>query len=144
MTWSGQRWSERELFRLDLATDTPMTGVSAALLPASGQLDVVFRGEGKEVGEVMHRDLWHTGRAVPAVVITPMPTFTPRPTPTPLPTPVPTTHATPTPSFSTAPPQSSEGSMTDLLPLLLPGGLAAVIVAGAFGAGLLVRARRNR
>jgi hypothetical protein len=144
VTWNGQRWAERELFRLDLATVTPVTGVSAALLPASGQLDVVFRGKGKEVGEAVHTDLWHTRRAVPAVVAAPVPTFTPRPAPSPLPTPVPTTFATPTPGFSTAPPLSSGGSMADLVPLLLAGGLAAVIVAGAFGAGLLVRAKRNR
>ena len=141
--WDGQRWAEREQFRVDLAMDKPMPGVSAALLPALGQLDVVLRGESKNTGEGTQMHLWHTGRSVPAVIVTPVPASTPRPTPTSLPTSTPSILPTPTPSFGAVPPAASGSSMADLLPLLIPGGLAALLVAGAFGAGLL-RAKRRR
>jgi hypothetical protein len=138
--WDGQRWTERELFRLELGLDQPVPGASVALLPALGQLDVVFRGEAKDIGEGTQMHLWHTGRLVPAVSVTPVPAFTPRPSPTPLPTSTPSILPTATPSFSSAPPASASSSTADLLPVLIPGGLAALIVAGAFG---LLRARRR-
>lgn len=141
--WDGQRWGEWDTYRLDVAVDESVPGVSAVLLPALGRLDVVFRdkGGGEDGTEVTR--LWNTGRTVPTVVVTPVPTFTPRPTATPLPTPVPTAFATPTPSFGTAPPQNAEGSIADLLPVLVPGGLAVLIVVGAFGARIVL-ARRGR
>ena len=130
-----------ETFRLDQASDEPVPGVSAAVLPALGQLDAVFRGQREEVAGNQQITLWHTQRVVPVVVTTPLPTPTPQPTPTPLPTATPMPLPTPTPGFGQAPPQSVGGSMGDLLPLLIPGGLAVLIVAGAFGLGLL-RMRR--
>ena len=142
-TWNGQRWAEREVLGLSFSADASLPGVSTALLPALGQLDVVLRGVTTSVGEISRARLWHAERAVPPVVATPMPSFTPRPAAGPLPTPVPTTFATPTPSFDTAPPQTSESSIDDLLPLLVPGVLALVLVLGAFGArALLARKRR--
>jgi len=143
LAWDGQRWGKRETFRLDLVPDEPVPGVSAAVLPAVGQLDVVFRGQGEGEDGVQHTDLWHTERVIPAVVMTPMPTLTPQPTPTPLPTSTPMALPTQTPSLSQVPPPGSGGSVGDLLPLLLPGGLVALIVAGAFGLGFL-RARRPK
>jgi len=116
-------------------------GVSAAVLPALGQLDVVFRGQG-EGGEGMQQtDLWHTQREVPVVVTTPVPTLTAQPTLTPTPISTPMAMPTSTPGFGQAPPPDSGGSLIDLLPFLLPGGLAVLIVAGAIGLGLL-RTRR--
>jgi hypothetical protein len=141
MTWDGQQWGERETFRLDLAPDEPVPGVSAAVLPALGQLDAVFRGQWGEVAGNQQITLWHTQRVVPVVVTTPRPTPTAQPTPTPLPTSTPMPLPTPTPSFGQGPPQSVGGSMGDLLPLLLPGGLAVLLVVGAFGLGIL-RLRR--
>jgi hypothetical protein len=142
MAWEGEQWGERETFRLDLALDEPVPGVSAAVLPALGQLDVVFRGQSEGEGEIQHTNLWHTERVVPVVVLTPVPTLTPQPTPTPRSTPTPMPLPTQTPSLSQAPPPGSGSSVVDLLPWLLPGGLAVLIVAGAFGLGFL-RTRRS-
>jgi hypothetical protein len=143
LTWDGQKWGERETFRLDLALDEPVAGVSAAVLPALGQLDVVFRGQGAEGEAIQQTNIWHTERVVPVVAMTPMPTAAPQPTPTPLPTAVPMALPTQTPSLSQAQPPGSGDSVVDLLPLLLPGGLAALIVAGVFGLGLLRGMRRR-
>jgi hypothetical protein len=140
ITWDGQRWGERESFQLDLMEDEPLPGVAVAALPALGQLDAVFRGAGTE-GEVQRTNLWHSVREIPVVVTAPVPTITPRPTQTPVPTSTPPPLPTPTRTFSQAPPPSAGGSLADLLPLLLPGGLAALILAGAFSIRL-VRARR--
>jgi len=140
-TWDGQRWSDPETFVLNLTMDTPMTGISAALLPALGQLDVVFRGEGLEATGTEYTDLWHARREVPTVVATPVPTFTPRPIPTPLPTATSEMPPTPTPSFNQATPPASDDS-ADLLPILLPVVVAALIVAGVLGARLLRTSRR--
>jgi len=139
VTWTGQRWGERETFRLELDEGEP--GVVAALLPALGRLDVTFRGQTNGEGETPQVDLWHTGRTVPTVVVTPVPTFTPHPTATPLPTPTPMATPRPTVDFGGAPPPTS-GSMEVPLPLLLGGGLAALIVAGVFGTRLLWAGRR--
>ena len=141
MTWDGENWGEREMFRLAL-DEGGESGAVAALLPALGRLDVAFRGEAKGEGETRQVGLWHTGRAVPTVVVTPAPTFTPHPTATPLPTPTPTVTPQPTPDFGSVLPPTASGSMDIPLPLLLGGGLAAVIVAGAFGARLLWAGRR--
>jgi hypothetical protein len=142
MTSDGQQWGQQETFRLDLALDEPVPGVSAAVLSALGQLDVVFRGQEQGESEIPLTNLWHTERVVPIVVMTPVPTLTPQPTPTPLSTATPMALPTQTPSLSQAPPPGSGGSVVDLLPLLLPGGLAVLIVAGAFGLGFL-RTRRS-
>jgi len=142
MAWDGEQWGEREAFRLDLALEAPVPGVSAAVLPALGQLDVVFRGQGEGGEGIQPTNLWHTRRGVPVVVATPVPTLTPQPTPTPLPTSTPMALPTPTPILSLEPPPDSSGSILDLLPFLLPGGLAVLIVAGAIGLGLL-RTRRS-
>jgi hypothetical protein len=143
IVWDGQRWGRRDVFHLDLAGDTPVAGISAALLPTLGQLDVVLRGEREDASKAMYTSLWHTERAVPAAVATPVPTSTPRPTETPLPTPVPTIAATPTSSFSTAPPQSSGGSVAELLPVLVPGALAVLVVAGGLALRFLRQRRRQ-
>jgi hypothetical protein len=140
MTWDGQRWGKRESFRLDLGEDEPLPGVAAAALPALGQLDAVLRGAEAE-GEVQRTNLWHTVREIPVVVTTPVPTVTPQPTQTPVPTSTPSPLPTPTRTFSQAPPPVAGGSVADMLPLLLSGGLAVLILAGAFGIGLF-RARR--
>jgi hypothetical protein len=142
-TWDGQRWGEQEVFGLGLAMDSSLPGVSSTLLPSLGHLDVVFRGASTDPDEGAQVRLWYAERAVPAVVATPVPTFTPRPTAMPSPTPVPTTFATPTPGFGTAPPQRPESSMNGLLPLLVPGVLAVLIVVGAFGARVLLAQRRR-
>ena len=141
MTWNGQRWSERESFRLDLVEDEPLPGVAAAALPALGRLDAILRGVGIE-DEVQRTNLWHAVREIPTVVTTPVPTITPRPTQTPVPTSTPPPLPTPTRTFSQqVPPVVVGGSVADFLPLLLSGGLVVLILAGAFGLGLLIRAR---
>lgn len=141
-TWDGQRWGQREMFHLDLDTSEASAGVSAALLPALGQFDIVFRGETQQEGEIKRADLWHSERTVPVILITPAPTATPHPTATPAPTPVPTTPPTPTPSFGSAPPSTADGSLPIPVPLILAGGLAALVVAGVLGGRLLRAGRR--
>jgi len=140
VTWDGDRWGERESFRLELDDGEP--GVAAALLPALGRLDVVLRGEAGGEDGTPQAELWYTGRAVPAVAVPPAPTLLPRPTATPLPTPTPAATPQPTPDFSRAPPPAAGGSMDITLPLLLGGGLAALIVVGVFGTRWLWAGRR--
>ena len=141
MTWDGQSWGERKVFPLDLVADEPVPGVSVAALPALGQLDAVFRGERTE-GELQYINLWHTEREIPVAVMTPAPTVAARPTQISLPTATPLPLPTPTRSFGQMPPPGSGGSVTGLLPLLLAGGLAVLILAGAFGIVGFLRARR--
>jgi hypothetical protein len=141
MTWDGQSWGERESFRLDLVEEEPLPGVAAAAVSALGRLDTVLRGVGTD-GEVQHTGLWHAAREIPVVITTPAPTITPLPTQTPVPTSTPLPLPTPTRTFGQAPPAITGGSMADMLPLVLSGGLAVLILAAAFGLGLLVRAWR--
>jgi len=125
-----------------LELDDGEPGVAAALLPALGRLDVVLRGEAGGEDGTPQAELWYTGRAVPPVAVPPAPTLLPRPTATPLPTPTPAATPQPTPDFSRAPSPTTGGSMDIALPLLLGGGLAALIVVGVFGARRLWAGRR--
>jgi hypothetical protein len=133
VAWDGERWGEPERLRLELAEGRP--GMSAALFPALGRLEVAFRGEGLGQEEAGQAKLWYTSRAVPTVVVTPVPTWTPRPTATPLLTPTPAVAPSPTADLGGSPVGEGDGQVP--LPLILGGGLAAVIVASAFGARLL-------
>jgi hypothetical protein len=139
-TWDGGRWGERETFRLELDGGEP--GVAAMVLPALGRLDVALRGTAGGGEETAQVDLWHTRRAVPTVVVTPVLAPIPQPTATLLPTPTPTMTPRPTPDFGRALSPTSGGSMPASLPLLLGGGLAALIVVSAFALRLLWVGRR--
>lgn len=134
ISWDGERWKEPERLRLELAEEQP--GMSAALWPALGRLEVAFRGE--ELGQegAGQAGLWYTSRAVPTVVVMPVPTWTPRPTATPLSTPTLVAIPSPTPDMGGSP-AAGAGDGQVSLPLILGGGLAAAIVAGVFGARLL-------
>jgi len=142
-SWNGQRWVEPEVFRLDMAMDDYLPGASAALLPALGQMDVVFRGRTGSEGETQQVKLWHAQRIVPTIVATAVPAYTPQPTSTPTAPPAPTVPPTPRPELEGAPPSPAERSVVDILPILVPGALSVLLVAGAF-AITLFRARRQR
>jgi hypothetical protein len=114
-------------------------GVAAALLPVLGRLEAAFCAEAQDAEGTPHAALWHTGRAVAAVVVTPVPTFTPPPTAAPFPTPTPAVTPRPTVDLSGTLP-SGGGSVK--MSLILGGGLAAVIVVGIFGARWLWAGRR--
>jgi hypothetical protein len=139
-TWDGDRWSLPEMFPLNLEKVEP--GVTAGLLPALRRLEVIFRAELEgEVGTTQ-LGLWHTGRLVPTVAVTPVPTFVPRPAVTLSPTPVLAPDPTSAPGLSSAPTPTAGGSLPLPLPLLLAGGLAVLIVAGVLGMRLLRIGRR--
>jgi hypothetical protein len=112
-------------------------------MPALGQLDAIFRGRTGSDGETQQVKLWHAQRTVPTVVATPVPAYAPQPTSTPTALPAPTIPPTPSPELGGAPPSPAERSAVDMLPILVPGALSVLLVAGAF-AVTLVRARRQR
>jgi hypothetical protein len=140
MVWEDERWGQQEMHLLDPAPGEP--GVAVALQPALGHLDVTFRGELQVGDEAPQKDLWHTGRAVPTAVVTratpSVPQETPMPTPTATTGPIPTA----TPDWSVESPPSSGGSASLLLPLLLAGGLAGLIVLGVLARRFLWAGRR--
>ncbi|MBN1659122.1 MAG: exo-alpha-sialidase [Anaerolineae bacterium] len=139
ITWNGSQWSSPDAFRLDMAAVE--SGIGASIVPALRQMDVIFRGT-TEAGEDVQVDLWHTGRLVPTVAVTPAPGFTPQPTATPTPTALPTAAARPTASFSTAPP-AGEGNTDLLFPIVLAGSGALLVISALVGTRLLL-ARRDR
>jgi hypothetical protein len=155
-TWDGQRWRADQPFRLDLSDAD--SGVSVAVEMSLQRLDVIFRGH-TETGEAAgDMQLWHSWRQIPLAGATPAATSENAAEPEPLSTSATTPGAavaqtpgaapssTPGPSAtprlgttSAAPPSNSASLPT---PLLVAGGLAAVIVAGGFAMGLL-RSRRH-
>lgn len=142
----GGQWGTLETFRLGLEPSGP--GISAALQSTLGRLDVVFCGRSLGGDETAPVDLWHTGRAIapaapslPAVIPDrpaekPLPTSTQEPSLTPTPEVPPTM----TPDLSGSTP--STGSTGLPLPLLLGGGLSALIVVGVLGTHFLLTKRR--
>lgn len=154
LTTSGGRWDRQETVRLNLEPGDP--GMSIALQPALGLLDAVFRGracgawesgasesEGtSQAAAAAAMDLWHMGRAIPPVIVTPPAVASARPTATPLPTPTPQPAPTPTPDLSAGSSPAGGGSTELPIPLLLGGGLAGLIVAGVFGIRFLSVRRR--
>jgi hypothetical protein len=168
LTWMAGRWGAREAHPLGL--NGVEEGLSAALQPATGQLETIVRGSarGDEAARVA---LWHTGRALaagegataeapvsetpvslpgPAATATPAAeaTAVPQASAAPEATPTPQASATPgaaptaTLDLGAAPSSGGDDVMGIPLPLLLGGGLAALIVAGAFGARRLWATRR--
>ena len=138
-TWDGSQWSSPEAYRLEM--DGVEAGVSAAIVSAQRRLDVLYRGEGWGEDRTGQAGLWHTGRELPAVAVTPAPAFVPPVAATPLATPSPMPSATPVPDFSGASP-SSGGDSDLFLPILLAGGGALLIVGAAAGARALRQRRR--
>jgi hypothetical protein len=140
-TAGGSHWSAAETFRLGSEMELGL-GVAAATLSQGGRLAVALRALAVGEGEKAATVIFGTWRAIPTVEVPPAPAPTPTPMVTPIPTPGPTAAPSPTPAPSTALRQSSgQGSgqalMSGLLlwissmdPLLLGGGLAALIVVG--------------
>lgn len=155
--WDGQRWRTEQPFRLDL--DVADWGVSAGQATSLQRLDVVFRGQAGPGESTQPMQLWYNWREVSMLDGTP-PAISPQPTQTPTPEGVLVPHstlpaaptpiagapsplqATATPDLSTALASAPPGSSSLPIPLLVAGGLAAVIVAGGFTMGLL-RSRRH-
>ncbi len=130
--WDGQRWEEQQPLSLELTGYEP--GVATTLSLAPDQMHVILRATAGGQEEAKQIGLWYTGRTIAVPAVIPVPTFTPRPTATPSPSPIPTTPPRPAPSFSTVPPPAATGKVADgFLPLLMAGGLAALIVAGVVG-----------
>ncbi|MBN1657995.1 MAG: exo-alpha-sialidase [Anaerolineae bacterium] len=138
VTWDGVQWSSPDAFRLDVAAVG--SGIGASIVPARRQLDVIFRGT-MDTGEEVQVDVWHTGRFVPTVAVTPAPDFVPQPTATPTSTALPTATARPTASFSTAPP-AGEGNTGLLFPILLAGGGALLAIGALVGTKIFLTGRR--
>lgn len=143
-TWNGQLWGEFD--RLSVDVKDAAEGVTAVTSPAGeqGWLDVVLVGS-DAYGEVDRVYVWHARRAITSTAAMPVALATiEAPTPSPSPEPVLTTVASPQPlpgAFGTLP-AGDAGSDTAPLPLLLGGGLAALVVAAAFGARYLWFKRR--
>jgi hypothetical protein len=135
--WDGAQWIRSEEFRLGLVSVE--SGVSAAVNPTLGQLDVIIRGESQGETEAQ-AVLWHSGRQVPTVVVTPSPAFVPQPTPTPTATAFPTPTPRPTRSFSDDS-QNAGGDTETLLPILLAGAGALLIVGVVIGTKFFLAGR---
>lgn len=162
-TWDGSSetaasiasdlWGEQHSFHLELQPGHP--GLTLVWQPERGRLDVFFRGEMWTQDASLQADLWHTGRAIPAVaLVTGAPGIDNQETPT-LTVLTPPALATlssqqtqllgtpaPTKDLNTIPPLDGEGGSNLPLTLALGGGLAALIVAGIFGLYLAWAKRR--
>ncbi len=143
VTWDGEAWEPQETLTLEVAPGG--AGPAAALQPEAGRLDVIFGGRARTLEAAAPSQLWHTSRAVaPAAAVTmvvPVDPVAATPTPEPTSTPV----ATPTPDLRTGPaPVANQSSLPIPASLPLAGGLAALIVAGGFGARLLWSRRERR
>jgi len=133
LTAGGSHWSAAENFRLGSEIEVGL-GVAAATLPQGGRLAVAMRalpiGEGEKAVPVIS----YTARAIPTVEVPPAPAPNPTPTVTPSPTPEPMAVPSPTPDPSTGSGQAQTSGLLPLGfsmdPLLLGGGLAALIVVG--------------
>jgi len=138
--WTGDRWEQQEALPLAFVPDR--TGAGAALHPLSGQLSAVLSGALPVDDDQAQNDLWYTRRLVSLTVGQPAVAVTAVPTPTPTPTPVVGPIETPTPVLTDGPPPASGGLSGLPLALLMGGGLASVIVVGAFGVRLVRNRRR--
>ncbi len=142
VVWDGERWEQQEPQELEL--EPGKAGAAAALQPEVGRLDIVFGARAPTAEGTPQTELWHTGREVtPAAairVVLPEEPVTPTPSPTSTPEPL----VSPTPDLRDGPPPAGA---TSPLPfstsVFLAGGLAALIVAGAFGVRLLGHGRRG-
>jgi hypothetical protein len=138
-TWDGTSWGQPEEFYLEVESIEP--GVSAVLETSLRHLDVVFRGQMTEEDETLPAQLWHIGRSVPTVAVSTGPAFVPQATTTPSATPPPTLTPNPTPSFEEDP-LSGDEDRNLVLPVLLAGGVAALIVGAAVIGRLMWLSRR--
>ncbi len=138
-TLPGNRWSQPEIYHpIGNWVNEPGSAVSVPL--TGGTLAIAWQAyppsiEG--VVEALPSTIYYTNKAIPSAEAPPpaptLPTITPTLEPTPLPTDVPT----PTPPLSLEPPPSS----SSISPLVLGGGLAAVIVVAIF-TGILLRGKK--
>lgn len=134
-TWDEERWTQADMVRL--GAEEVSGGIAAALQAALGRLHVAFAGElagspveGMEGAVEEPAGLLYAARAVPTVLVTPLPTFTPRIEATPTPETTPTPAPTARPDVNPAPPASGPGSV-EFGPLSLPlTALGGLTVAG--------------
>ncbi len=157
-TWDGQRWNAERPSRLEL--ESAEGGVSVARSTATQRLEAIFRAEGKSDQGPASMHLWHSWRKAPLGSATPPeasqpatqnPTaeaaLTPFSTSVAASTPVAATLTStpgpsPTPGYALAPSSGPANSLAVPAPLLIAGGLAALIVAGGFMMGWW-RSRRH-
>ena len=164
-TWDGQRWAASEASSLDMDSLEP--GAAATLATDLQRVDVIFRGEARAEEGMGWAQLWHTGRQISAVDVQPVLTETassaatpsqtalptldspqtsvtaPNPTQMPPTTSVPAATSSSTPSFDATRPDTTGSSGSISAALLVSGGLAALIVAGALAWWFLWRERRR-
>jgi hypothetical protein len=145
LRWRDGKWDEQETYPLDFVGGEP--GAAAALVPALGRLDVAFRAQTQDVTGTLQVALWHSWRTVPVSDAMPLPASTAVPALTSVPAanlvPTPTLPAVPTEAAPlVAGPPAPGSSAGPSVPLLLSGALAALVVAGAFGARLLRKGHR--
>jgi hypothetical protein len=154
-TWDGNVWSDRETFRLEV--DQLLPGAAAALQPSQGRLEVTFRGAIEGTEEAEQVDVWHTVRSAPTATVGITPTvpltseqtagagetpYDPSASLTSTETSAPTATLSAHVNLGGAPPSGAGGFAAMLKPLLLAGGLAALLVAGMLGLRLLWASRR--
>jgi hypothetical protein len=136
--WNGAAWTKSEGFPLEVMEVE--SGVSAAIDPGHGHMQVILGGEsqGEEEAQVV---LWHTGRQVPTVGIALTTDFVPQLTATPTAKPLPTDAPRPTLSLDGSS-ATTGGDMSFLLPLLLAGAGVLLLVAAVLGTRFLLAGRR--
>lgn len=124
--WDGAEWSSTEVVPLGLEARTGL-GAAAAAPVQGGRLAVALLATAGGEGEEAAPAVFGAARAIPTVDVSLLPT--PAATPTRAvavtPTPKPTVIPSPTPDLRTP-----TGSIAPVSPMLLGGGLAAVIVVG--------------
>jgi hypothetical protein len=148
-------WGRLETYRLH--PPAVARGVAAALEPGSEPLSLFYLSAQSAVDSNaedadQQAGVWHTSRAVSVTVLAEelrpvMRLLVPEPvTPTPVGDDAIATEpasAAGQGDYAAAPPPESDSMSELLLPVLVGGGLAAVIVVGAFGTRLLAKSRRT-
>ncbi len=142
------RWAGLETYRLD--PPPSVAGVSAVFQLQPARLDVLYRAE-TPVGEgATQPGLWHTSRAISTTVLSPeVEALVERRvgeapadgSPLNGPTDEEVVPPRPTEEAATLPPSPAQDQAQAVPALVISGGLATLIVIGAFGASILMKSR---
>jgi hypothetical protein len=124
-----------------LALSSPLT-----MAADTGRLGAILLAQTKQANGTIQLEAWATQRNVSGMPsAAPIPTFTPLPTMTPIPTSTPRPTPTVKPQLPTQP--ETHSTQSNLLkgqsPLILSGGLAAMIVIGALAMRAVLITRRR-
>jgi hypothetical protein len=143
--WNGTVWEAQDKMGLG-QNYAPGNAATAAMAADTGRLGAILLVQTKQANGAIQFEVWATQRNVSGMPsAAPIPTFTPLPTTTPIPTSTPRPTPTVKPQLPTQP--ETHSTQSNLLkgqsPLILSGGLAAMIVIGALAMRAVLIARRR-